>query len=1001
MFVLIDMQACQCGSKYRGIGRYTIAIVRAMLLQANENIKIKLLLNGMFEDSIAYVRHELYGYIDHEDILVWYGVPDEDNASGRELSIKLLQHFILRLDPDIYFIPSFFEGFRDQSITTASFPVRNKIKTVVTIHDLIPLLQKNTYLDPYPKFNKFYLNQITQVKQADFFLTTSESSKSELLELLDIDPHQVINTSEGAEAFFQPQPLNTHYEKLVLAKYNISKKFVLYTGASDERKNLLRLIEAYSQLSKSLQDEFILVFAGGMPNEHMIKFRRYAEICGLEPEQLILTGRITDREMLQLYSCCTLYCFPSWHEGFGLPVLEAMCCGAAVICANASSLPEIIDNPEQLFDPYDVMSIAHKMELALSNPELLSSFREYAAHRIQTFSWHRAADSALQRFKELIHENSKNVTLSTHALDQWIEKTIKKDMRKGVSQEVLLGKVAEALYKNYRTLSLSKGLKNGRVLIHLNDLFEENSTISYIDRFALQQFILDFVHKNDDQYHFEFTFSQESKLFKFASILDFQSCFFLNQSPKSVLNEIVSLNANDTMIFVLINGRLMGDSQFISQLKKSGVRTSALIDAIPIELEVESSQELKRTFYDIISEAVNTNNASLHYFAPWYINILSMDKIFTTTEKLRTDVTDTFAKLNVSIPQQDIPVLSIDHDMVTSDQYQPKPRFLQHLNKGMKSSANEIDILINCSAVDLQMNITIFKKFRNKILAKNKKGDFLPTIGFLVPPIHKMELLEELIRIEPLCNEAYFLLKPTDLMSMTMTIDKAYAFIDLNASSGISFLQQLAKNNHILYRNAQALDDHSIDHVFQRPNKPSMGNWSDFFAKNATNFEFKDRFKSLSNINESESFLKTSGKHLNFPLGSGQTRCKTAIGSLAEDHISTTGSKGILVYGPYTELASGSYIFKILYTSDHEQHVTFDIASDNGRKILVPARKLLLSAAQEPTMLSIYTVFLKNRTSHLEFRTMVDETNHLKIYAVTIAFVSDDSIDLEKEIIIA
>jgi len=436
MFVLIDMQACQCGSKYRGIGRYTIALVRAMLVQACEHTKIKLLLNGMFEDSIAFIRHELYGYIDHEDILVWYGVPDENNASGRELSVKLLQHFILRLDPDIYFIPSFFEGFRDQSITVASFPVKNKIKTVVTIHDLIPLLQKNTYLDPYPQFNEFYLDQVKQVKQADFFFSTSESSKSELLELLDVDPRQVMNPSEGAEAFFQPQPLNTYYEKLVLAKYNISKQFILYTGASDERKNLLRLIEAYSQLSKNLQEEFILVFAGGMPNEHMSKFKWYAEICGLKPEQLILTGRITDREILQLYSSCSLYCFPSWHEGFGLPVLEAMCCGAAVICANTSSLPEIIDNPEQLFDPYDVMSIAHKIEQVLSDPALLNSFREYAAHRIEAFSWHRTADSALQSFKKLINENSISTSLSPRTLDQWIEKRLRKICEKGLIKKL-------------------------------------------------------------------------------------------------------------------------------------------------------------------------------------------------------------------------------------------------------------------------------------------------------------------------------------------------------------------------------------------------------------------------------------------------------------------------------------------------------------------------------------------------------------------------------------
>jgi len=108
----------------------------------------------------------------------------------------------------------------------------------------------------------------------------------------------------------------------------------MYSGATDERKNHLRLIQAFALIPESDRKNYQVAIVGGLPHEHRLQFEEHAKMCGLTTTDVVITGRVTDTEMVGLYNICELFVFPSWHEGFGLPALEAMSCGAPVIGSN-------------------------------------------------------------------------------------------------------------------------------------------------------------------------------------------------------------------------------------------------------------------------------------------------------------------------------------------------------------------------------------------------------------------------------------------------------------------------------------------------------------------------------------------------------------------------------------------------------------------------------------------------------------------------------------------
>ncbi|MBD8481806.1 glycosyltransferase family 4 protein [Pseudomonas coleopterorum] len=403
MRIVIDMQGAQTGSRHRGIGRYTMALALAMVRNGTDHEFI-LALNGLFPDTIDAIRNAFDGLLPQENIKIWHSVGpvhafDPSNDLRKDVAELIREEFIASLKPDIVHITSLMEGFGDNavhSIRRAPFGA----PCAVTFYDLIPLIQSEVYLKPNPDFERLYREKIAHLNKADLMLAISESSRQEALDHLEFSDCQVVNISAAVDDIFQPNVYSEKQTVILNSKYRVSKPYFMYSGATDDRKNHLGLISAYAQLPILFRHKYQLVLVGGLPDDHRYRFEQHIVKCGLTLSDVVITGRVTDDELVQFYNQCSLYIFASQHEGFGLPVLEAMSCGAPAIGANTTSIPEVIGFKEALFDPYSEQAIAEKIVEVINNPELYQAIREHGPVQARNFSWDISARRTLRAFED-------------------------------------------------------------------------------------------------------------------------------------------------------------------------------------------------------------------------------------------------------------------------------------------------------------------------------------------------------------------------------------------------------------------------------------------------------------------------------------------------------------------------------------------------------------------------------------------------------------------------
>jgi glycosyltransferase involved in cell wall biosynthesis len=457
MRIVIDLQGAQTtSSRNRGIGRYSLALSKA-LAKLRGSHELLIALNGAFPETIEPIRQAFDGLLPPDSIVVWNALRpvngfDETSADRKYVSELVREAFFESLNPDIVHLSSLFEGFDDDAVHSIGLQPRSYI-TSLSFYDLIPLLQSDVYLEPNPIFKKLYFEKIDYLKKADIFLAISESSRHELIEALSIPSDRVQNIGAGVSDIFRVNEIRGEDEKNLRSKFGVSEKFIMYSGAADERKNHRGLMQAYNQLAQSLKSQYQLVFVGKLPIVLKEQLRDYAASLGLTERDVVITDKVSDEELVAFYNLCDLFVFPSWHEGFGLPALEALACGAPVIGSNNTSIPEVIGREDALFDPHDSADIAKKIEQVLLDPVLTADLRGYGPHQAKNFSWERSAQKTLAVF-EYWHKQGlceKSIcTNSPPTMNQpdWLMPAIKESLKveEGSSDWNLLNKV---LKKNH------------------------------------------------------------------------------------------------------------------------------------------------------------------------------------------------------------------------------------------------------------------------------------------------------------------------------------------------------------------------------------------------------------------------------------------------------------------------------------------------------------------------------------------------------------------------
>jgi glycosyltransferase involved in cell wall biosynthesis len=396
MRIVIDLQACQSpGSRFRGIGRYSLSLARAMV-EAGRGHEFWIALNGALPASIESIRAAFDGLVPQDRIVVWDcpGGP----RGGRVLAELMREDFLASLRPDLVHVSSLFEGAGDGIATSIGRGSGAPVPTAVTLYDLIPLAMADLYL-PDRATRAWYEDKLESLRRAGLCLAISEFTRHQGIELLGLAPEHVVNISGAAEPIFRRLPPDPGRDAALAARYGIWRPYVMYTGGFDPRKNIAGLIRAYGLLPADLRGRRQLVIVGDPPAGVREQLAGVVRECGLRDDDVCFAGFVPDVDLVGLYNACALYVFPSRCEGFGLPALEAMACGAPVIGANASSLPEVIGHDEAMFDPESDQAMSRKMLAALSDEDLRRRLLDHAGERAGLFSWEATADTALRAFE--------------------------------------------------------------------------------------------------------------------------------------------------------------------------------------------------------------------------------------------------------------------------------------------------------------------------------------------------------------------------------------------------------------------------------------------------------------------------------------------------------------------------------------------------------------------------------------------------------------------------
>lgn len=406
MRIVIDLQGAQTESRFRGIGRYSLSLSLAIARNRGDH-EVIIALNGMFPETIESIREAFRDLLPQESIRVWFAKgPVRESVSGNETLRSVAElirgSFFASLYPDVVLLTSLFEGFADDAVTSF-YNFTPPFRTAVVLYDLIPFTEPDKYLAPNKLYRDHYTKKIEFLKKMDGYLAISAHSAQEGIKYLNLKEKHVVNISTACDDLF----IKIHPDKFEdISRLNIVKPIVLYTGGADNRKNITGLIKAFASLPLDLRKRYQLVMAGKMPDGNRIELLACLEKAGLNFEDYIFTGYISDAELVTLYNKCTLFVMPSLKEGFGLPALEAIQCGAPVIGSNCSSIPEVIGYKEALFDPYDINDISKKIEKALTDDNFRSDLVSHESEQISKFSWDKSAKRAIEFFEKNIKKNN-------------------------------------------------------------------------------------------------------------------------------------------------------------------------------------------------------------------------------------------------------------------------------------------------------------------------------------------------------------------------------------------------------------------------------------------------------------------------------------------------------------------------------------------------------------------------------------------------------------------
>lgn len=283
-------------------------------------------------------------------------------------------------DLDLYHVPR-----------NTGVPFFHNIPVVVTIHDIIPHVFHDKYLSNILERVWYELAIRVSIHRSDKILTISNFSKEELIRHYDVDSSKIeIVSLAYNEAFRKIE--DTSILNDVKERYRLHKKYILAIGGSEYRKNIQRLINVYL---KNFRDDYELIVVGG-------KWRDIDLAKKYQGENIRFITGVPEEDLIAIYNMADVFVFPSFYEGFGIPVLEGMACGVPVVTSNVSSMPEVGGDATIYFNPYDENDMAEKIKMVLDDKQLREEMISKGLEKVKEYSWEKCARETLKVYEEVL-----------------------------------------------------------------------------------------------------------------------------------------------------------------------------------------------------------------------------------------------------------------------------------------------------------------------------------------------------------------------------------------------------------------------------------------------------------------------------------------------------------------------------------------------------------------------------------------------------------------------
>ncbi|USI72360.1 glycosyltransferase [Sphingomonas morindae] len=403
MKLLLDLQGAQTESRFRGIGRQTRSLARAIVSVASAH-DVHILLNLSLTAGLSELIDEFEPLVGRGNIHLFdtcgpVAEREPNNLWRTRASEVVREAAIAAIAPDIVHVASLFEGFVDDAVTSLGC-FDGGPATAVTLHDLIPLGDPKRYF-LHETVRRHWLRRAQQLKRADLLLAVSHYSAAEASSLLHIEPERIAVMHAGVDPVFNAIPPDAGERATLTTRWGLDRAFILFVGAVDPRKNPELIFKAFARLPAALQERHLLVFAGRLFEEEIGQLKIAAARHGIHVSRLKFLQHVSDGDLILLYKSCAAFLFPSVYEGFGLPALEAMACGAPVLAARATSLIEVVRDDAYLIDPTDPTECADKLGRLLDDPAAAAAARAAGIARAAEFTWERSAEAALAALERL------------------------------------------------------------------------------------------------------------------------------------------------------------------------------------------------------------------------------------------------------------------------------------------------------------------------------------------------------------------------------------------------------------------------------------------------------------------------------------------------------------------------------------------------------------------------------------------------------------------------